>query len=654
MPIIQPAHRQLSTGFVFTLLFLAFLAFRIFVNIESLRMDYTANVFRVGVVPWSDAKAWVDGAVQVINGEPISGVPTARPLYPLFLAVLFFSFGFSYLGIIHVQMILSALVIVTAYYLLKPVSPRVGVWIFICFVVLWRPDVSTIFMTENLGIYLLILGLAFFWRGVSLPCEKAVLAGMFLLGLSQAVRPWCVMMLATVPFLGLISPKPVKKKIRTFILYVLFISMGFSLHPLAAAVFNKPGEGYANNPQTLYGQVVGGKGWTSVYKDPVIKKALQDKKSSQEVNRIIYQRIKTLFWENPLNWGNATIKGYRHYIATIPEEFGSARSNPFYFGIFFIILAFLEPGFNLPMVFQTLKHRKTMTVFLILGIILFYIRYKWFWVLLVSVGLIPVVSDPKNRLHAFILFYFAGIILSIPLVGRDGGMRVMIGNDILLFLTAAVGISWLWRNIGVQPAGSGKAPAPSLSPAKRPLHLWMVVGTVILFLVIPFIIHMGHRPHLKPTKIEDISTDNIVEALRLSEPLLNPEQLNSIWHHWPDPSFETVDGRLAHFTIRYTGQNAVYFDNNQGVTGMDAVNSARHWPLLPLNIRRTLVILERWYTLFPNLPPENLSQFENKTIVVVGRLRTRSRPFRYATPFVLFVSHIISTDDSGERIVTKL
>ncbi len=110
MQIFKADNRQLSTGFVFTLLFLAFLTFRIFVNIESLRMDYTANVFRVGVVPWSDAKAWVDGAVQVINGDPISGVPTARPLYPLFLAVLFFSFGFSYLGIIHVQMILSALV----------------------------------------------------------------------------------------------------------------------------------------------------------------------------------------------------------------------------------------------------------------------------------------------------------------------------------------------------------------------------------------------------------------------------------------------------------------------------------------------------------------------------------------------------------------
>ena len=98
MQIFKADHRKLhpSPQFVFVLLFLLFFAIRIYANIGTLREDYTANVFRVGVVPWSDAKAWVNGAIQVINGEPISGIPATRPLYPLFLAVLFYIIAVSY------------------------------------------------------------------------------------------------------------------------------------------------------------------------------------------------------------------------------------------------------------------------------------------------------------------------------------------------------------------------------------------------------------------------------------------------------------------------------------------------------------------------------------------------------------------------------
>jgi len=176
-------------------LFLVFFSFRFFVNNATMGKDYTGNIFRIGIVPWSDAKGWVNGAENVMSGKLMPEFPGRRPLYPLFLVVILTFFGLSYKNIIFVQMILSGFSLVAAYLILKRVKPRLSVIIFLCFLAVWRPDVSTVFITENLGIYVLILGFAMIVKGVDRRMSGAFLSGLFCIGLSQAVRPWCILIL---------------------------------------------------------------------------------------------------------------------------------------------------------------------------------------------------------------------------------------------------------------------------------------------------------------------------------------------------------------------------------------------------------------------------------------------------------------------------
>ena len=367
------SDKKLSSEFVLTLLFFSFLAFRISVNIGNLDMDNMDTVFRVGLIPWSDAKGWSEGAIQILSGEPISGMATARPLYSLFLSVLFIlTDSTSYAGAIYGQMIVSALVLTAAYHLLKPIPDRIAVLLFMSFLIVWRPEVSTVFLTENLGMYILILSFVTFWRGFHLGCHKTELAGAFLLGLSQAVRPWCVMSLVTVPFICFVSKKPIRKKIKSFVLLVVLISIGFGFHTTAAVFFNKPGERYTNIPHTLYGQVAGGKGWASVYKDPVIKKALEERQAAEEVNRIMYQRIKTLLFKNPYNFLNASVKGYRYYFVNIPIEFGNNWKTPIFFLLFFLTLYFLQGIRKQSLLFRNLYRSPWISVLTISGILLFF------------------------------------------------------------------------------------------------------------------------------------------------------------------------------------------------------------------------------------------------------------------------------------------
>ena len=658
MQIFKADHRKLSPSpqFVFVLLFLLLFAFRIYANIGTLRVDYTANVFRVGVVPWSDAKAWVEGAIQIINGEPISGVATARPLYSLFLAVLFFLSGSSYMGAIYGQMIISALVLLAAYYLLKPIPNRVGVLLFMSFLAVWRPEVSTVFMTENLGIYLLILSFALLWRGFSTRCEKTTLPGIFLLGLSQAVRPWCVMTLITVPFFSFASSKPIKEKLRSFLLHVLFISLGFGLHSMAAGLFNKPGEGFANNPQTLYGQVVGGKGWMAVDKDPVIKKALEKNLTAKAVNGIIYQRIKELFLENPGNLLKATIKGYRYYFKKIPDEIGTGPKKPLFFVLFLLILGFPDISLRPHLFLQNLKRRPAACTIIVFGVVLFFLKFSWFWAAFLLAGILHSIFNPKNRFNAFILLYLIGILLSIPLVGMDGGMRVKIGSNIVLFLVAATGMSrMIEKNRSASPDAKAASDYPVAYRLRTYHFLSILLGTAILFFGMPYFInHVNDRPASSEAALRNINAEDISARLNLSEIPIGPDRLNVLWHEWPKLTLEQKNGRMAYYPIRYTAQDTVFFDINEGIDRMYPAIAERHWPLIPLSMKRTVMILERWYTLFTDIAPKDLKRYENREIIVVGKLISKPRRFLYATPFVLYVSHIISIGESGRLEVKVL
>ena len=60
------------------------------------------------------------------------------------------------------------------------------------------------------------------------------------------------------------------------------------------------------------------------------------------------------------------------------------------------------------------------------------------------------------------------------------------------------------------------------------------------------------------------------------------------------------------------------------------------------------MVLEERYTIFPNIEPKDLAQFEDSKIIVVGRLVSRPRQYLGSTGFVMIASHIGYVDKSGK------
>ena len=269
-------------------------------------------------------------------------------------------------------------------------------------------------------------------------------------------------------------------------------------------------------------------------------------------------------------------------------------------------------------------------------------------------GIFFALIHPRSKTNAFMVLFFAGIMLSIPLVGTDGYQRVKIGSDIFLYMMAAVGMhNVLLKTSLTKPLGSIDVEKPGRTAWM--LHpISMILSAMFILLCIPFVIQFACGPAGDTSKLQRIESEDLAKRLNLDEIPLGPKELDSIWHQWPDATFEQWDRRMAYFIIRYSGRDAVYFDIDDGIPIMDRIRAARHWPLFPMNINRTVMILEARYTLFPNVPPGYLNRFENKKILVMGNLMTKRRPFRHATPFVLIASLIISMDESGNLIMAKL
>ena len=154
----HPSGSKVMTGLV--ILFLAFVFFRLSVNLPTFAKMHVGSYYRIGVIPWSDASGWVHGAEQVMAGDLIADFPARRPLYSLFLAGLFSFFGWNYVNIIFVQIFLFCLSICLAYLFLKKIQDRFAVLLFLTFLCLWRPMLQSHFMTENLGVLILIIGFA--------------------------------------------------------------------------------------------------------------------------------------------------------------------------------------------------------------------------------------------------------------------------------------------------------------------------------------------------------------------------------------------------------------------------------------------------------------------------------------------------------------
>lgn len=176
----------------------------IFVAALSLRIAAVLNLPQYLQKPGADALDYDTIAVNLASGngysmDPEKGPTSLRaPLYPLFLASIYWAFGHNYVAVRVIQSIMGALLCVIIYYIGRKIfDERIGL-LSALILVFYQPYISYAFYggpgflySENLfnilyGLFVLFLINGFF---VNLKMKGAVISGIFL-GLLALTRPF--------------------------------------------------------------------------------------------------------------------------------------------------------------------------------------------------------------------------------------------------------------------------------------------------------------------------------------------------------------------------------------------------------------------------------------------------------------------------------
>jgi hypothetical protein len=509
-------------------------------------------------------------------------------------------------------------------------------------------------MTENLGMIVLIPAMACLVRGFSAGSVHYAYAGLFLLGLSQAVRPWSLFILATVPLVFLFRPIGVERRWRQLILAVLFTIAGFACHYGAVGLFNQPDNRYDNYLYTVYGQVLGGKGWAAVYEDPEIRALLASSAPAQSVNSVLLRKIQQQLIERPELFIQAAGKAYTNYFLSVPEAFYRSRSPHLVFCMaVFMMMGYFwwryRPSLQW-LVSLSIRRRVVLAVALIAMVIVF----KWFWTVMAVVGFGRTVRHATDRLHLLVLMLLAGILLSLPFVGVDGGDRVKLVSDVWLYLCAALGALTLLQLIisSADRMEQSNYPDQSVTDLTRRQLLLATALPVVVLLFLPWVsltVRSAQSVETQRITVEELST-----RLALTEPILGPVALTSLWHKWPAESFEDLNGRTAGFPVRFYRRDSIFLRAGQGIESSSHIVSGRHWPLSKQSFQRTVWVLENRYAMLVLRQSSDLGIPDGKWVWFVGTLETIRRPFLHATGFVMMISHVAYRDVDGSLILRQM
>ncbi len=533
---------------------------------------------------------------------------------------------------------------VTAF-LLKNIRNRGAVWLFLALLCVWRPEVQTTFVSEVPGMIVLMPAFALLLRGVIEDKFKDRLSGVFLFGLFQALRPWNIFSLALMPFIAFRRECSFKASLREWAILCAAGIIGFGFHQASAQLFNHPDAVSSNHPKALYGRVSGGQTWEAYFSDPVIKKARENRSlKPKELRRIVYGRIWEKFKEHPTGVIKSAWVSFRDYIIYFPNAFGFKPWKFLWIAGFMLIFMLIEFRGRVLQWWAKLVQDKYMFSLTLAGAAAGLFFFNYFMTAMFLVGTYYLIRGYKSRLSWFCLLYFAGIILSLPLVGDDGHDRIKIGSDILLFFIAVIGIVRIYGEWFEERTEDRVWKFADFKPA-----LSALVGSVLVLFIVPGILK-AMAPITKPVVFPDKA--QLQKIFPTRKPLLNLYDLKRIWNRYPKPSFELYNSRIAYLITRYYQRDAIFEVAGKGMT--HATDIYQYWPFGALDVDRTILTLHGRQAILPGIRPEQLKQFEGREIILLGELITRSRHHLYATAYVLYVTRLGWIDDNGRLMIMAL
>ncbi len=626
-----------STPVYFGLCFALSLTWLLIVDLPTMGDDYLGEFMRIGMKPWSDAHAWTAGADSLLSGQDLSDMAARRPLYPLFLAVMTALTGEGYRSTAALQFLLTALGFATAATLLRPVRHRTAATALAAFFLVWRPEVSTVFMTEWMALPILMLAFSSIWRGLDRREDGPLLVGCLLLGVSQAVRPWAVFCLATVPAIALFaSGQNVWRRLQRAAVVFLFVALGFSLQPISGALFTQRGANSTQFGVILHAQLRWETDLPKVWDEPEIWRLREAGASAFEINRAILRVCWRYIREDPGRIAKPMLASWKRYPLEVNWSF--RREPPFVAALVlgFLLLSFFD---RRPATGPALAAIATAAG---LGLALgFFFTVTMGLLLIVGLVVCLLRRGPFDR---FLLLYLLGVLLSLPLVGANGGPRVRLGADPLHFAIAAVGAGWLlnrlWRSHPSRPA------ATAIKPAGRRTLLLAPALTLAILIGVPLLVRtLGSDPTIR-------FDDRLDRRLSGDPSLVSHSELDRSHRLYAEVDSEVTAliGRRGFRFFRFRARDAIEFSAGEGLEVGKRVTQL--WPLEKRDFPRTIVFVGPRFLILPGIRVHELEEFGNRQFAVVGWIDARERDDRYHTPWALVAEelHVAQDDGSSLRI----
>ncbi len=216
-----------------------------------------------GLLPYNDANGYFHGGRLLAEGQPLHPFSAKRPLFPALLGVFYWISGENLqitIGILTLIVILSVFI---AGREIKKISGSLAAVFFTfgLFIFLRRFIGST--MSEMLGLPLGAIGFAFLWSGASRQRLADAAAGMLLLclGLLSRAGPFFILPLLVL-WAGWGFRREEKYNWKAVAVTTAAAGLGYLIHVIIFQTLAvDSSSSMANFSYTLYGLVVGGKGW---------------------------------------------------------------------------------------------------------------------------------------------------------------------------------------------------------------------------------------------------------------------------------------------------------------------------------------------------------------------------------------------------------
>jgi len=351
-----------------------------------------------GLIPYSDAFGYYNGARYLIEFGELLEISCFRPLASVFYAVLL---KLTLQNLQLTILVTTILVAISIYYVGKAICKVFGLsagFLVIILLSFYYIEHNGMLLTEPIGFMLGNWAFVLLWHGILKYQKKVIYYGLFMISLALSVRAGAMFV---IPILVLFLGFFFKNKGSYYNIKVALVGSGFAFMALISSPillkFIGPVQGYTyqgNFAFTLYGLVKGGKSWDQFRKDyPNVEATTNDTKA-------LYSKA---------------------YAITFKEF----KKNPYllFRYIFATWIHILKNPFNFLFNFDFIFHKNILL----------------FPFLLTFIGLFILKDTPEHKLLVLLTACIIGIILSAPFL-------ILLGSRVY---AATISINCAFISIGL-------------------------------------------------------------------------------------------------------------------------------------------------------------------------------------------------------------